>query len=150
MISSNRVTKKNNTGIEVPNLSFKKAMKGYLEDCPGVVERIDNGDLGKKELRQIIDEYNQCIADKSIDHDKLIAAKQEQQKQLSPWDVLEEKVKQQSDFEGKSDALEMIQEIKAKISRSDNIPNFLIDGLKNSLSQDIFKAELDDALKELN
>lgn len=144
------LARKDGTGLEVPNLSFKKLIKKYLEDCPSVVEKIDNGDLGKKELDQIIDEYNTCMSSKSIDHGKRIAELQEQKKIISAWDILEEKVKGQKDFEGKSDALEMIQEIKKKIGSSDKIPNFLIDGLKSSLSQDSFQAELENALKEIN
>jgi hypothetical protein len=144
------LTKKDGSGMEVPNLGFKKFMKQFLEDCPDVVESIDNGELAKKELKQIIDEYNQCLDERSIDHGKIVAEKREQKKQLGPWDLLEEKVRAQSAFEGKKDALDMIKEIKNKISNSDKIPNFLLEGLKNSLDQDIFKTELDNALKEIN
>jgi len=144
------LSRKDGTGMEVPNLSFKKFMKNFLEDCPSVVEKIDNGDLGKRELDQIVDEYNECINDKTIDYGKLAAEKEVQDKIINAWDILEEKVNSQSDFEGKKDALDMIKEIKSKISRSENIPNFLLDGLKDSLGQDTFKEELENALNEIN
>ncbi len=144
------LARKDGTGMEVPNLSFKRFMKNFLEDCPSVVEKIDNGDLGKRELDQIVDAYNECINDKTIDYGKLAAEKEEQDKIINAWDILEEKVNSQSDFEGKKDALDMITEIKSKISRSENIPNFLLDGLKDSLGQDTFKEELENALKEIN
>jgi hypothetical protein len=51
---------------------------------------------------------------------------------------------------GKSNALDMIAEIKSKVGRSEKIPNFLIDGLKSTLTQDVFKTELENALKEIN
>lgn len=142
--------KKDGNGIDLPNLTFKKAMKKFLEDCETVVEKIDDGTLGKKELNQIIDEYNQCIDNRTVDHDKVIAEKAEQTKIISAWDVLEEKIKAQPDFEGKNNSLEMIQEIKGKIARSEKIPNFLLEGLKSSLQQDSLKTELDNALKEIN
>lgn len=142
--------RKDGTGMEVPNLSFKKFMKNFLEDCPEVVAKIDNGDLGKKELNQIIDEYNLCIGSKTIDHNKIIAQKQVQGKSITAWDALEEKVKSQGDFEGKKNALEMIQEVKNKIVASETIPNFLLEGLKSTLNQDVFKTELENALKETN
>ena len=44
----------------------------------------------------------------------------------------------------------MISEIKGKVSTSQKVPNFLIEGLKNTLNQDVFKTDLDNALKELN
>ena len=53
-------------------------------------------------------------------------------------------------FAEKENALEMIGEIKNKISTSQKIPNFLIEGLKNSLNKNEFKAELDSALNSLN
>ncbi len=155
--SANQVTydgqyllKRDGAGTEVPNLSFKKVMKKFLDDCPLVADKIDNDELNKKNLAQIVDEYNVCIDSHSIDHKKVIATRNEQIKKVSAWDLLEEKVKTQPDFEGKANALEMINEIKGKISTSQKIPNFLVDGLKNSLKEDVFKVELENALKEIN
>jgi len=143
------LSRKDGTGMEVPNLSFKKFMKNFLEDCPSVVDRIDNGDLGKKELHQIVDEYNQCMSSKTIDHGKIIEMQVEQNRHLIPWNTLEEKVRAESDFEGKSNALEMIKEIKSKITGNESIPHFLIDGLKSALPQDIFKEDLENALRQI-
>ena len=71
-------------------------------------------------------------------------------KNLTAWDNLETKVKEHPDFPEKESALEMIGEIKTKISTSQKIPNFLVEGIKNSLQQDVFKPELEIALKEIN
>jgi hypothetical protein len=137
-------------GTEVPNISFKKAMERFLSDCPTVSERIDNGDYSKKDLFTIIDEYNACIEANTVDHGKIIAEKKVSDKVIGVWDVLEEKVKAEPDFEGKSNALEMIADIKGKVARSEKIPNFLIEGLKSTLTQETFKVELENALKEIN
>ena len=144
------LVKMDGRGMEVPNISFKKAMQKFLSDCPPVAEKIDNGDLAKKDLNKIIDEYNACIDANTIDHGKVIAKQEVQEKVIGVWDVLEEKVKAEPDFEGKSNALDMITEIKGKVARSEKIPNFLIDGLKNTLTQDVFKTDLENALKEIN
>ncbi|MEP6734481.1 MAG: hypothetical protein ABJA70_03115 [Chryseolinea sp.] len=137
-------------GIDVPNLAFKKAMKNFLKDCDAVVDRIEAGELAKKNLNEIIDEYNQCISNNTVSKTKAIAERVEQKRSIGPWDVLEEKVKSETDFDGKQNALDMIQEIKGKISRSEKIPNFLIEGLKSSLIKDAFKEPLEAALKEVN
>jgi hypothetical protein len=142
--------KRDGTGIEVPNLTFKKGMRKFLDDCPAVENRIENDELNKKDLYQIIDQYNACVDGRSATQQKVVNAKIEQTKKISAWDVLEEKVKTEPDFEGKSNALEMIGEIKSKISTSQKIPNFLLEGLKSSLNQDVFKTELENALKEVN
>ena len=36
------LAKKDGSGMEVPNLTFKKGMKNFLEDCPAVAEKIGN------------------------------------------------------------------------------------------------------------
>jgi hypothetical protein len=137
-------------GTEVPNISFKKAMEKFLSDCPAVAEKIDNGDFSKKDLHQIIDEYNACIDDNTVDHGKIIAVQQSTEKVISVWDILEGKVKAEADFEGKSNALDMISEIKSKVARSEKVPNFLVEGLKSTLTQETFKADLENALNTIN
>ena len=72
-----------------------------------------------------------------------------QAKSISAWDELENQVKAAPEFDGKPNALEMIQEIKGKIGRSEKIPNFLTDGLKSVLKDDSFQPALANALKEL-
>ena len=136
-------------GMDVPNISFKKAMKTFLKDCPKVVERIDNGELTRKKLNDIIDAYNLCIQDNTVNHEAVAAAQVVQTKSKTAWDELENQVKAAPDFEGKPNALEMIQDIKGKIERSEKIPNFLIDGLKSVLKDDSFQPALANALKEL-
>ena len=137
-------------GIDVPNLGFKKAMKNFLSDCPTVVEKLETGELSKKDLNAIIDEYNNYVIQSTEARDQQVAQVQEKEKVISSWDVLEDKVKAQDDFEGKSNALEMISDIKNKIKNSEKIPNFIIEGLKSSLPEDTFKTELENALKEVN
>jgi len=142
--------KKDGQGMELPNLSFKKGMKKFLGDCQAVADKIEQDELNKKDLEKIVDEYNSCIQNRTADHEKIIAKTTEQTKSMTVWDVLEEKIKTQSDFEGKNNALEMIAEIKSKIATSQKIPNFLLEGLKSSLNGDVFKTELENALKEVN
>jgi len=137
-------------GTEVPNISFKKAMEKFLSDCPSVAEKLDNGDYSKKDLHKIIDEYNACIDANTVDHGKIIAEQQVHQEVIGVWDVLEGKVKAEPDFEGKSNALDMISEIKGKVARSEKVPNFLVEGLKSALTQETFKPELENALKTIN
>lgn len=145
----NYLMRRDGKGMDVPNISFKKAMKSYLSDCPSVVDRIEKGELGRKNLNEIIDVYNQCIQSHTVNHEAIIVKQEEQAKTISAWDELENKVKTAPDFDGKPNALEMIQDIKGKLGRSEKIPNFLIDGLKSVLKDEAFQPALESALKEL-
>ena len=141
--------KRDGTGLEVPNLGFKKMMSRFLEDCSAVVEKIDNGQLGKRDVEAIVEEYNLCIERKSSANSKTVV-------QTTPatstadWDNLEQKVKTKPDFEGKTDALEMISEIKKKVSRSEKVPNFMLEGLKSRLSQTDLAQDLESAIKDIS
>jgi hypothetical protein len=137
------LSRKDGQGIEVPNLTFKKSISKFLNDCPSVAEKVDAGELNKRDIEQIVDAYNACVTTKTT------AVAVETQK-LNPLDALEQKVKSKDEFSGKSDALDMISEMKKKVQRQEKVPNFMIEGLKNALaSQTDVASELDAALKEL-
>jgi hypothetical protein len=140
--------KRDGSGMVVPNLGFKKYIAKFLADCEGVSERIKSGALGKQEINTIVDEYNACIDGKTIDHNQVIVRQEKQSTKISAWDSLEQGV-QKSEFSKKSDALEMITEIKRKIKQQETIPNFLVEGLRSALQETDLTDELDSALKEV-
>jgi hypothetical protein len=141
--------RKDGTGVEVPNLTFKKTLARFLNDCPDVTKKIESGDLGKFELPAIVDEYNACVSKRTEGLKTLTEETKVAEDKIDAWVALEMKVKSKPDFQGKQDALDMITDIKAKINRNEKIPNFIIEGLKSSLSQAEVGPELDAALKGL-
>ena len=143
------LVKKDGSRLEVPNLTFKKNMVKFLEDCEDVSARIENGELSKKKIDTIVDEYNACVNKRTAERSQILSQKAEANKKISSWDELENQVKAAQDFEGKPDALEMIGEIKGKIRRQEKVPNFMIEGLKKSLSKSDLTPTLDKALAEI-
>lgn len=137
-------------GMEVPNLSFKKMMGNFLQGCPELVAKIDNGDLGKRDLDKIIDEFNQCIENHSYVQKAVADKKPQPSKPTTDWDNLEEKIKAHADFEGKADALEMVAEIKNKVRKSEKVPNFLTEGLSKILAPTDLKDEVSKILSAAN
>lgn len=135
-------------GMVVPNLGFKKYIGRYLEDCAEVSNRINEGELGKKNLEEIIDSYNACIQGRTVDHKEIIVQRKEQSIKITTWDALEESIRQK-DFGEKTDALEMIGEIKKKIKGQEKIPNFLLESLKNSLQGTGLTEKLNQAISEI-
>lgn len=144
------LVKADGQGMEVPNLSFKKMMSNFLTGCPDVVTKVENGDLTKRDLDKIIDEFNECIQNRSYIQPASAEKKTVPAKATTAWDALETKIKEHADFEGKSNALEMITEIKNKVRHSEKIPNFLTEGLSNTLAPTDLKDEVAAILKESN
>jgi hypothetical protein len=143
------LVKRDGRTLDVPNLNFKKAMKKFLEDCPAVSDKIEEGDFGRKDLTTIIDEYNRCIDLRTQVRAAETVKEIESVKKSEPWMLLEQRVRESDDFAGKSDAIEMIGEIRGKIRRSEKVPNFMIEGLRNSLKDTGLHTELEQALAEL-
>lgn len=141
--------KRDGAALEVPNLTFKKNMMTFLKECSAVTSKIDNGEFNKRSLDKIVDEYNRCIDEKTSEQLNRKVDAQEKTKKISAWDVLEAKVNEKSDFQSKSDALDMIADIKTKIKNGEKVPNFLLEGLKNSLANAELSNELNNAISEL-
>ena len=134
--------------LTVPNLGFRKYVSQFLEDCPGVVARIRSGELTKKNLSETVNSYNDCIKGRTIDHTRALAEQEQQHTKINAWDSLEEKIREK-DFSDKNNALEMIAEIRKKIERQEAIPNFLVEGLRNSLRETGLGEELQTALDQV-
>src|SRR5690606_11768179 len=121
----------------------------FLTECPSVAYKLENDEFSRKDLHVLVDEFNICIDTKSTAQEKVISIKQAQTKKINHWDNLYDKVNALADFNGKGDALEMINEIKSKISRAEKIPNFMVEGLKESLKTTAPQEDLNNALNEL-
>lgn len=133
----------------VPNLGFKKYMGNFLADCPEIVARVKEGALTKKNLTELVTAYNACVDRRTVNHNQVVADRKEQNTKINAWDDLEAKVRA-LEFSERNDALEMIAEIRNKIQRKESIPNFLVEGLKNSLKNTGLTTELEQALQQVN
>jgi len=123
------------TSMEVPNIGFKKILGEYLENCETVSNQVKNGELVKKELDKIINDYNICVKDR----------KNAVQTQVVTEPVLIEnetsiaiesfiKKIESEDFPTKKDALDLLRDIQVKAGKNETIPNYLSEGLKSYLS----------------
>ncbi len=129
------LAKLDGTGMEVPNLSFKKILGKYLSDCPDVRNRIYQGDITKRDIERIVDLYNACMQTKTeatsikpvdpamVDSEKVLAVKN-----------LIVKVEAEN-FITKKDALDLLNDIQAKVKKNEAVPNYLTEGLKSYLAE---------------
>jgi hypothetical protein len=131
---------------EVPNMGFKKILSDMVSECPVLVDRIKNGDLGRNDVEKIVNEYNACIA--TVSEQRLEAA-------LTPASTpvgdLVEKMKTKvsaSDLSNKAEVNDLLTSIADKTKKKDAIPAYMKEGLKGYLSsREDLKADMDELLK---
>jgi hypothetical protein len=140
--------KRDGARLAVPNLGFKKYIAKFLSDCEQVSNNVKDGRLTKRDLESIVDQYNACIEGRTFDHKKQIVKQETQTVNIGAWDSLEQGINA-LDFPEKNNALEMVSEVKKKIRQNEKIPNFLLEGLKNSLRETTLTEQLAHAINDL-
>jgi hypothetical protein len=146
------LVKKNGTGMEVPNLTFKKGMAGFLDECPEVVTKIKNGDLGRRDVDQIIDLFNSCLqfeTEKKISEASPVVISKEEEANMVAINSLIKKVEGTTDFTEKTDVLDLLKDLRSKVGRKEILPNYLTKDIKKNLSSQPQLTEDVDKLLEL-
>lgn len=135
------LVKADNSSIKVPGfMGFRKAMSDFLDDCPRVADKIDNKDLGKSDLYQIIDEYNACLDTKT---EVILATETSKTKEVTineeltkQFETFRETLKNSSAVNNKKEALDMFNDFADKLANGENIPSYLSNALKQAISTD--------------
>jgi hypothetical protein len=129
--------------LEVPNITFKKGMSGFLEDCGSVAERIKAGEWSKKDIEAVVIAYTQCISEGTAASAVAESTPASSQPALT---ALRQKL-EQSDLASKKDALDLLTDIGQRLERQQPVPNYLAEGLKGYVgNQPSMAAELEAVL----
>ncbi|MEQ6118074.1 hypothetical protein [Reichenbachiella sp. MALMAid0571] len=133
----------------VPNLGFKKQLAEFLEDCKSVSIKIENGELNKKDLTEIIDEYNACVPQDYTAKPGDIVEEIVYIPDTSKIDELISGVKSDADLSSNKELLEILEDLKKRKENGDDVPGYLSNILKNNLQgkEDLLKL-LTDILEE--
>jgi len=116
--------------LELPNLTFKKSMENFLEDCKPTAAKIKSGELTKKDIDKIIDDYNDCMKNQGLNPPLVVEPSNET---LQTIESLIKKIDAE-EFPSKKDALDLLRDIQGKVSKNEPVPNYLSEGLKSYLS----------------
>lgn len=133
------LTKLDGTGMEIPNLGFKKSLSNYLSDCGDIKDRIEKGELGKGDVEKIVDLYNTCMQNKTVAPSPKSTPPPatptvvENEKTLAVKNLIT-KVEAEN-FTSKKDALDILKDIQSKVTKNESVPNYLLEGLKSSLTE---------------
>jgi hypothetical protein len=128
--------KRDDSGVDLPNISFKRIIAKYLSDCPQVKDKVEKGDFHKSDIEKIVDEYNTCIEANTV---QLMATTNAtgtssyKNEKIEAVKRLREKVEAEN-FLTKKDVIDLLNDMHNKLSRNEAVPNFLTDGLKSYLT----------------
>lgn len=143
------LVKRDGSRLEVPNLLFKKLVADFLSDCEDVSTRIGKGEYSKHQVALIVDDYNQCLAQRAAQNEKAATEQKKVIEKSEVWQALREKVEKSPDFDRKNESIEMLAEIVNKLRKREPIPKFLLEGIKASLANTAHEGELSEAIKTL-
>jgi hypothetical protein len=134
--------------LEVPSIGFKKHVSNFLSDNEALAARIQDGDFDKKDLDKIIYEFNSFIGKNTIETEQQMELESSLSPKLDAIDEILEAVRS-SNMEAKSETLEMLTELKDKMSNDKSIPQYLSNALKENLkSQHELVKKLESVLKD--
>ncbi len=125
------LVKRDGSSMEVPNLSFKKSVGNFLSECADIKHKIEKEDLGRNDLDTILDAFNACIEEQTKES-KLQPMLQNDDPKIIQLKGLQTKI-DASTLAGKKDAVEILNDVMAKVRQHQNVPNYQLDGLKNIL-----------------
>lgn len=131
------LVKLNGTSQELPNIAFKRLMSGFLEDCQSVSDQIKEGQLARKDLESIIDQYNLCMESKTTSTLQGKPTEPPAQQVNEKTQAVAEFIKkvEAQEFESKTDALDLLKDIQNRAGKNETIPNYLTEGLKSYLTK---------------
>lgn len=137
------LVKKTGEVLEVPNLFFGKKMASFLKDCPAIKQKLEDGQFGKKDLNQIVDEYNQCIEDQTK---KAFASTQDPK--LVALFQLNGRLREAASIP--ADVMDILADMYQKVKDGKGVPNYMIVALRGSLKDyPGYQMELDTLVEKL-
>ncbi|MEQ8924309.1 MAG: hypothetical protein RLO81_00775 [Fulvivirga sp.] len=124
---SRYLEKLDGNGLVVPNISFKKQLTEFLNDCEGVAEAIEEKKLKKNDLDEIIDQYNECIAKNTVKRTlEVTEVKDTEHPAIAIIDTMLPKIPAEN-IELKT----LLKDILSKVVAGKPIPGYLISALKD-------------------
>ncbi|MTI39796.1 hypothetical protein [Fulvivirga lutimaris] len=134
--------------LEVSNLTFKKSLAKFLEDCETVVDDLENKKYKRSDLDQIVADYNSCINEKTANKLTSETTSETSTSVSHPGIPIIESILKKIDTT--SDLSAMLNDIKSKLSKGENVAGYLKSALKEQAAgQENIKEEVDQLLETI-
>jgi hypothetical protein len=127
--------KRDGKQIEVPSLGFKKHMSSFLSDYEALASKIQEGELGQKDLQDIIKQYNDFISGNS-GTPMPVESKTQSTQEITKLDLLKalRSEVEKSDIASRQDALDILTDWQEKMQNGKPVMPYMLKALKSALS----------------
>ncbi|WP_339607062.1 hypothetical protein [uncultured Roseivirga sp.] len=127
-------------------VGFRKLLSDYLSDCPEVSDKIDEKELKRNDIDQIVNDYNACIALKNSIEQNPISyntnvsnISESKQTMLKDFEAL---LKYSEKVEDKDNVIDMFSDFSSKLNNGEKASDYLINAIKNAIKNDKKLVEL--------
>ncbi|MBL7846793.1 MAG: hypothetical protein JNL40_04945 [Cyclobacteriaceae bacterium] len=135
--------KRTGESLQVSALRFKKTMTSFLSECASLKSKIEQEQLGRKDLDKIIEEYNRCL---ELQTNQVFIPSENPK--ISAVNAFNEKLSQ--DATVPSDARDMLKDIYSKLKEGKSVPNYLLEGLRETLkNHPAYQKDLEELIAKL-
>jgi hypothetical protein len=120
--------------VSVPKIGFRKKIAPLLQDCPSVHRKIDEKTYDFTDLKLIVLEYNQCIANRPKVSPPVIAAATQEASAIPANSSVQELLtylEKNPQVANHDDLLSCLNDINAKVKNGATVPKYLLDALVN-------------------
>jgi hypothetical protein len=126
--------KRSGSQKEVSNIGFRKHIGQFLSDCEVVKEKFDSNAYSKNDLNQIIDDYNQCINDRTVAMNKTQNIKTNRNNSVKQITTIINAINSSETSDNRSEIIDMLKDVQGKLKNGENIPSYLMGALKDKMS----------------
>lgn len=126
---------KDGNGTDVPNMNFKKVMSKFLSDCNAVSLGVKEGEYKRKNIDELVDDYNACISQNTIESrsgkSTTIMTTEAAALAIEANDILTEAQSLDQD-----QLTSMLEDVIEKIREGEEVPAYLKKALEDQVSED--------------
>ena len=134
--------------LEISNLTFKRSLSKFLDDCQSVVDGLTNKKYKRADLDQIVSDYNACIEKKTSKVQVTENTSKSPTQVDHPGIAIIESILMKIDNSG--DLYAMLNDIKSKLSSGEKVAGYLKSALKEQAAdQENIKEEVDQLLETI-
>lgn len=135
--------KRTGESLQVSALRFKKSIASFLSECESLKSKIEQDQLGRKDLDKIIEEYNRCL---DLQTNRAFIPSEDPT--ISAVNAFNEKLSQ--DATVPADTREILKDIYGKVKEGKPVPNYLLEGLRETLkNHTAYQKDLEELIAKL-